>query len=60
MAEDKFIEVPHLGVTLRTLLGIAATRMADTGRRTYTLRYKHMEIGKVNVRPHKEDRWRPL
>jgi hypothetical protein len=51
--EPNIIDVPHLGVTLRTVLGIAADRMAKTGRRTYTLRYKHMDVGKVNVRPHR-------
>lgn len=52
---SEIIDVPDLGLTLRTILGIAARRMAATNHRTYTLRYKNMDIGRVKVRPHKNN-----
>ena len=53
--ESNIIDVPDLGLTLRTLLAIADTRLKSTGHKTYRIRYKHMIIGSVKVR-HQESR----
>lgn len=53
--EQNIIDVPDLGLTLRTLLAIADTRLKSTGHKTYRIRYKHMIIGSLKVR-HQEPR----
>lgn len=51
---NEFIDIADLGVTMRTLLAIAGDRLVASGRRRYKIRYKHMTVGSVNVRPFKE------
>lgn len=44
------LEVPHLGVTLRTLLAAAADAAKNRPtKRTWILRYKTAEIGRVKI-----------
>jgi hypothetical protein len=45
------IEVEDLGVTLRTLLGIAGKRLEAGGPRKYRVIYKQALIGIVRVKP---------
>lgn len=44
------LEVPHLGVTLRTLLSAAAKAAKHTPKRTWTLRYKDADIGRIKIK----------
>jgi hypothetical protein len=53
--ENNIIDVPDLGLTLRTLLAIADTRLKASGHKNYKIRYKHMIVGSVRVR-HQEPR----
>lgn len=44
------LEVPHLGVTLRTLLAAAANAAKHRPtKRTWVLRYKTAEIGRIKI-----------
>jgi hypothetical protein len=44
------LSVPDLGVTLRTLLAVAAQGYDDTGRRAWTVRFKGAKIGTIQVK----------
>lgn len=55
--EAQEILVPDLGVTLRTLLGVAAQGYKETGRRRWSIRYKGALIGSLQV---KDDHLKPL
>ena len=52
--ETSTLQVPDLGVTLRTLFGAATTGHAKTGKREWKLEYKGAIVGKLKVRYHKE------
>jgi hypothetical protein len=45
------IEIEDLGVTMRTLLGIAGKRLEEGGPRKYRIMYKQAFIGLVRVKP---------
>lgn len=47
--KDKVIDIEDLGVTMRTLLAVAATGYAKTDRRKWGIRYKNVVIGNVQV-----------
>lgn len=47
--KDKVIDIEDIGVTMRTLLAVAATGCAETGRRKWSIRYKNAIIGNVVV-----------
>lgn len=52
--ETSTLQVPDLGVTLRTLFAVAAAGHAKTGKREWKLEYKGAIVGKLKVRYHKE------
>lgn len=47
--EDNVIDIDDLGVTLRTLMAVAATGYAQTDRRKWSVRYKKVLIASVQV-----------
>lgn len=48
--EKNAIEYTDLGVTLRTLMGVAAEGYKKTGRRVWMLLYNGVNVGKLQVR----------
>lgn len=49
------VEVPHLGITLRVLIGACLSgwpRAHPGEKRTYNVLYKSADIGTINVRQH--------
>jgi hypothetical protein len=44
------IELPHLGITIRVLLAVAAEAGKETGRKTWALKYKNATVGTVRVK----------
>lgn len=53
--EARTLAVPHLGVTLRTMLGAALATWPDPlplEVREYTVRYKNAAVATLNVRQH--------
>lgn len=48
--EAREILVPDLGVTLRTLLGVATQGYKEIGQRRWSLRYKGALIGSLQVK----------
>ena len=48
--ENGELEVPHLGITLRTLLAAAAEAAKYAPKRTWNLRYKDAEIGRIRIK----------
>lgn len=47
-AETGTVDVPDLGVTLRTILGAAAK--CDPKRRVWKVTYKEVEIGSIRIK----------
>lgn len=48
--ENAILEVPDLGVTLRTMLGSAVTGYKSNPKRTWKLKYKGVIVGSVRVK----------
>lgn len=46
---DHSISIDDIGVTIRTLLAVAATGYAETDRRKWSIKYKGVAIGNVQV-----------
>jgi hypothetical protein len=46
-AEDKVMDVDDMGVTIRSMLAVAAEGYALTGQRKWGIRYKGVVIGNV-------------
>lgn len=46
---DRCIDIDDIGVTIRTLLAVAATGYKETGIRKWDIRYKKAVIGKLHV-----------
>lgn len=47
--EDQVMDIEDIGVTLRTLLAVAAKGYAQTNKRRWGIRYKNAVIGNVQV-----------
>lgn len=47
--EEQCVEIPDLGVTMRTALSVAAQGYAVTGKRRWNVRYKGVVIGNLQV-----------
>lgn len=45
--EDQCLDIEDIGVTLRTLLAVAAKGYAETGKRRWQVRYRGAIIGNV-------------
>ena len=44
------LEIPDIGVTVRTLLAAAADGYEKNGRRKWDIVYKHVPIGSIRVK----------
>lgn len=49
-ADSKELFVPHLGMTLRTLLGAAAARQGDSTDPRWHINYKGARIGEIRLK----------
>lgn len=49
-AEAGTIDVPDIGITLRTLLSVAAQGYKVNPRRTWKVRYKEVIIGSIRIK----------
>ena len=49
-ADETQLVIPDMGVTVRTLLSVAARGHAITGKRTWKVSYKNVVIGSVRVK----------
>lgn len=47
--EERIIIISDLGVTMRTIMAVAATGYSVTGKRRWRIQYKLAIIGKVSV-----------
>jgi hypothetical protein len=63
LIDDGIIDIPHLGITLRVLIG-AALEDTQEFKKKYRLRYKHVIIGelriKTGMREEYQNRKKPL
>lgn len=52
---EKTIDVPHLGVTMRVMMGAVVSTWGNppkNEKRKYKIRYKNSDIGILNVKQH--------
>ena len=49
-SEQGILDIPDLGVTLRTMLGCAVTGYKSNPKRTWKLKYKGVVIGSVRIK----------
>lgn len=49
-ADSKKLFVPHLGMTLRTLLGAAAAQQGDSTDPEWLIVYKNATIGRIRLK----------
>lgn len=54
--EERIIIITDLGVTMRTIMAVAATGYSVTGKRRWRIQYKQAIIGKVSVSTKEENR----
>lgn len=53
--QARIVSVPHLGVTLRTVMGAVLSAWTDPQpleAREYTIHYKNAPVGRISVRQH--------